>query len=180
MTNLTDRQQELLDWLQTKNSISISEIEERFNISPATAYRDAKALLQTGAAAKTSNGIKLSAPASQEGKCAFCGGTINERAAFVIRLQDGSQRKACCPHCGLMALGELEAASALASDFLYGRMVNVRQAFFLLESSVNLCCSPSVLCFASQTDAAHFQAGFGGSVCTLEQAAKRLGKIMNL
>jgi hypothetical protein len=176
--NLTERQHLLLEWLQARGSASINDIQDHFEVSPATAYRDARALVQSGAAVKTSNGVKIAPTVSDDGKCAFCGGAINERAAFIFQLQDGSQRKACCPHCGLMAMGKMDVVSALASDFLYGRMVNVRQAVFLLESSVNLCCSPSVLCFANEADARSFQSGFGGHICSLEQAGEQVGKIM--
>jgi len=178
MAKFTERQQALYEWLQNKHLITITEIQEHLGISPATAYRDAKALVQEGAAVKTANGIKLTPAAAENGKCAFCGGEINERGAFIFQLQDGSQRKACCPHCGLMALKNMDAVSALASDFLYGRMVNVRQAVFLLESSVNLCCSPSVLCFINEEDARRFQSGFGGNICSLEKATELVGKMM--
>jgi nitrous oxide reductase accessory protein NosL len=59
-------------------------------------------------------------------------------------------------------------------------MVNARQATFLLGSKVTLCCEPSALCFASEEDALHFQLGFGGQVCTLEQAGSELQKLMRL
>ena len=79
-----------------------------------------------------------------------------------------------------MALSNPKVATALASDYLYGRMVNVRQATFLLGSSVDLCCAPSVLCFASETDARRFQLGFGGQLYTLEQATAQLNTLMAL
>ncbi len=179
MENLSERQQMLLEWLKAQNSVSVSEIEAHFSISPATAYRDVRALIQAGAAVKTFQGIKL-APSSQEGKCAFCNGAINERTVFIFQLQDGSQRKACCPHCGLMGISQLDVVSALSSDFLHGRMVNARQATFLVESSVNLCCAPSVLCFASQDEALNFQKGFGGQCCSLDEAAAWVRNIMSI
>jgi hypothetical protein len=178
MANLTERQQLLFDWLQERRSATINNIQEHFEVSPATAYRDARSLIQAGVAVKTSNGVKLAPPAAEDGKCVFCGGSINERAAFIFQLQDGSQRKACCPHCGFMAIGKLDVVSALASDFLFGRMVNVRKAVFLLESSVNLCCSPSVLCFENEDDAKRFQTGFGGHIYSMEEAARQIGNIM--
>ena len=183
MQILTDRQQQLHDWLQIQGSASIAEIEKHFAISSATAYRDARTLVDAGLALKTKRGVKLAQPVefSHLGtKCAFCGGAINERASFVIQMQDGSQRNACCPHCGLMALDQPGVASAIACDFLYGRMINARQAAFLLESTVNLCCEPSVLCFASQEEAQNFQKGFGGTICTLDEAEARLAEIMTL
>ena len=180
---LTDRQEKILDWLQTHRSGSIEEIREQFAISTATAYRDARALVQAGIALKTSGGVRLAPPpdsTQSDGKCFFCGAPVNERAPFVIQLQDGSQRRACCPHCGLMSLSHPKVVTALASDFLYGRMVNARQATFLFGSSVDLCCAPSVLCFATEADARRFQAGFGGEVFALEQAIAELTNVMSL
>ena len=180
METLSDRQQQLYEWLQTNRSISIGAIKQRFGISVATAYRDTQVLVQAGLAVKTNGGVKLAPPAETSpdtpGKCAFCGGAISTRTIFMIQMQDGSQRSACCPHCGLMALGP-EVHSALASDFLYGRMVNVRQACFLLGSWVSLCCEPSVLCFANQEEAESFQLGFGGQVYSLEQAIARIKQL---
>jgi hypothetical protein len=183
MPRLTDRQQQLHEWLQTQGSISIAEIEARFGVSIPTASRDMRALLEAGLVTKTNRGLKLATPAEvtqKEGKCAFCGGAINERATFVIQMQDGSQRSACCPHCGLMALSQPGVVTALASDFLYGRMVNARQAAFLVESSISLCCEPSVLCFGNLTEAKNFQKGFGGKVCTLDAARALMADIMSL
>jgi hypothetical protein len=183
MGNLTDRQQILYEWLQSQHTTTIEEIGTRLGISPATAYRDARALVEAGLAQKTNRGIRLPTsvePTRDSKKCAFCGGILNERSAFVFYLKDGTQRNACCPHCGLLALDQLDVTTALASDFLYGRMVNARQATFLLESTVSLCCEPSVLCFANEEDARLFQIGFGGTIAALDQAAARLKEIMSI
>jgi len=180
---LTNRQERILEWLQTHGTISVGEIGSQFGVSAATAYRDAQALVKSGLALKTSGGVKRLPPATgavAEGKCFQCGAPVNGRAPFVIQLQDGSQRRACCPHCGLLALSNPKVAMALASDYLFGRMVNVRQATFLFGSSVDLCCAPSVLCFASETDARRFQRGFGGRLYTLEQATAQLNALMAL
>lgn len=180
---LSDRQQQLLDWLHTRHPVSILEIEEHFKISSATAYRDVRALIQAGFAIKASEGINLPLPPGrlrQEGQCFFCGGMTNERTVFLIQFEDGSQSSACCSHCGLLAIDRPNISLALASDFLYGRMVNVRQASFLVGSRVNLCCDPSVLCFATQEDANSFQSGFGGKVCSLDQAVTQLRALMRL
>ena len=180
---LTERQEKILEWLQERRSASIEEIRGQFAVSTATAYRDAHALVQSGVALKTNGGVRLAPPpdsAQAEGKCFYCGAPVGDRAPFVIQLQDGSQRRACCPHCGLMSLSHPKVLTALASDFLYGRMVNARQAWYLFGSSVDLCCTPSVLCFASEPDAQRFQAGFGGQVLTLDQAIAELNRVMSL
>jgi nitrous oxide reductase accessory protein NosL len=79
-----------------------------------------------------------------------------------------------------LSLSHPKVVTALASDFLYGRMVNARQAAFLFGSSVDLCCAPSVLCFSNDADAQRFQAGFGGQVYNLEQAIVQLNQVMAL
>lgn len=180
---LSDRQQQLLDWLHTRRCVSITEIQEHFSISAATAYRDARALIHAGFAIKSSEGLKLPPPPGRlrpEGQCFYCGGATNERTVFQIQFADGSQSNTCCSHCGLLAIDRPDVVSALASDFLYGRMVNVRQAAFLVGSRVNLCCDPSVLCFANEEDANSFQSGFGGQVCALDQAVFHLQTLMRL
>jgi nitrous oxide reductase accessory protein NosL len=59
-------------------------------------------------------------------------------------------------------------------------MINASQALYLLGSSVNLCCGPTVLAFANEEEAQHFQLGFGGSVYPMEAAIQELKKLMKL
>ena len=183
MPTLSDRQQQLYEILQTRRRISTKEILTHFEISPATASRDIHALMLAGLAEKASRGVSLVSPAEQslrEKKCSYCGGTVNERTVFIIQLQNGGQRYACCCHCGLMALGQVGVQTALASDFVYGRMVNARQAAYVMGSSVNLCCEPSVLCFANVEEAYCFQSGFGGVTYSMNGAISQLNNLMRL
>ena len=171
MPNLNYRQQQLLDMLHTRLKLSTEEIKRSFSISAATASRDIHALILAGEAVQIGHGIKLaplSEPVIQERKCFYCGGMVNDRTVFIIQMEDGSQRNACCPHCGLMAIDQPGTQNALARDFIYGRMVNANQAIYVLGSTVNLCCEPSVLSFNSQEEALRFQKGFGGKTYSLE------------
>jgi hypothetical protein len=183
MQALTNRQQEILQYLETNQSLSIEEIEREYKVSVATVYRDIHALVEAGLAMKTTGGLKLAKPIVQTQPaetCFFCGGMIKNRSAFVIQMVDGSQNRACCPHCGLLALGKPGTQSAFSNDFLYEKLVNARQAFFLFGSRVSLCCEPSVLCFASEEDAYSFQLGFGGEVLDLPQAIARMRELIHL
>ncbi len=184
MSNLSDRQLILLEKLKAEHSLSIDAVRRQFAISPASVYRDFRALIQQAGAVKARRGIRLAPPpAAAEAKqanCAFCSGNLNERSSFILQFKDGSQQKACCAHCGLMALGNAGVTAALTCDFLYGRMINARQAVFLLESAVNLCCQPSVLSFANLSDAQQFQTGFGGLICSLDEAVKKLERMMSI
>jgi DeoR family transcriptional regulator, copper-sensing transcriptional repressor len=183
MPNFSDRQQQLYELLQARQRISTEEIKKQFSISSATASRDIHALVAAGMATKASHGVRLAPPQETtflETKCHYCGGTAKERTAFIIQMQDGTQRSACCCHCGLMALEQAGAQTALARDYLYGRMVNARQATYILGSRVSLCCEPSVLCFANREEAACFQLGFGGSLHPMDAAISILKSLMSL
>ncbi len=183
MSVFSDRQQQIYELLQSRQRVSTEEIRRHFSISSATASRDIHALVAAGVAVKVSHGVKLAAqpePSAAEPKCYFCGEPAHERTAFIIQMFDGSQRNACCAHCGLMGLEQSGVQMAMARDFLYGRMVNARQATYLLESKVRPCCEPSVLCFGDREDAECFQKGFGGKLYELEEAALALKKLMSL
>lgn len=183
MQTLSDRQQIIYELLQTRQRISTEEIRGQFEISPATASRDIHALILAGLAIKASMGVKLAPPmdqSSQEKKCPYCNGMLKERTVFIIQMENGTQRSACCCHCGLMALEQTGVRTALACDFLYGRMINAAQAYYLLESTVALCCGPTVLAFACEEEAQQFQLGFGGSIYTMENAIQELKELMKL
>ena len=183
MQPLSDRQQKIFELLQTRQRISTEEIRAHFDVSPATASRDIHALVLAGLAVKASLGVRLAPQGeqpSQEKKCSYCNGMLKERTVFIIQMADGSQRSACCCHCGLLALEQTGVNTALACDFLYGRMINPRQAAYVLGSTVNLCCEPSVLSFDSEEEARRFQMGFGGNVFSMEQAIQELKGLMRL
>jgi nitrous oxide reductase accessory protein NosL len=64
-----------------------------------------------------------------------------------------------------MAINRLsDIDTAMTSDFIYGTMLNVRQAWYVLHDEIGVCCTPSVLCFSKQEDAKRFVKGFGGNI----------------
>jgi len=73
-----------------------------------------------------------------------------------------------------------DMVSALTTDYLYGKMVNVRQASYLIESDIKPCCTPSVLSFASEEDTRRFQKGFGGMVMDYQQAILAVQEMMSI
>ena len=178
---LSLRQQKILEWLKSRPSSSMEELQAHFGTSIATIYRDAQALVNAGAAQRITGGLTAVQPSDQiQTKCQFCGKAVNPRTIFLIQTRNGMQRTACCPHCGLMAIKQPDVISAMGCDFLYGRMVNARRAGYLVNSTVSMCCEPSVLCFSNLEEARQFSLGFGGEVCTLEQAEARLSALMAL
>lgn len=184
MDYLSERQGLILAYLREHGSASVHEVQQHLEIPTATLYRDVNNLIRTGMLHRSHGRLHLqSSPQvdSPSATCVMCGVGVNQRTALSIHLGDGSQVTACCPHCGLMYLSKRsDVRSALVTDYLYGKMHNVRMAVYLLESQVQVCCSPSLLCFANQEDAEKFQVGFGGQMLNFNQAMQMLDHMMAL
>lgn len=184
MYYLSERMGLILDYLRGRGSATVREVQKHLGISSATIYRDVAVLVNAGLVHRSHGRLTCQQPdhlVSSRAGCVMCGVGVEQRTAVSLRLDDGSQVAACCPHCGLMYIShEPRVISALATDYLYGKMHNVRQAAFVLQSQVQICCAPSLLCFANQEDASRFQTGFGGQVLTFEQAMQALQHMMFL
>jgi DeoR family transcriptional regulator, copper-sensing transcriptional repressor len=175
----SERQQQIVTWLRTEKRLTIKQLVERLDVSGMTIHRDLDRLAMDGQVVKVHGGAEL---ASSEkpmmagtAVCQLCGGGVMERTAFTVMKQGGEKVYACCPHCGILLLQQLDGVdSALAPDFLYGRPVNVFQAYFVIGSEVRVCCLPSTICFATRSDAEKFQRGFGGDVFDFEGAETHL------
>ncbi|MBE2224032.1 MAG: DeoR family transcriptional regulator [Anaerolineae bacterium] len=173
----SERQAQILDWLQVENRLAIKQLVARFGVSGMTIHRDLDKLAAEGLVEKVHGGAVLCvserqemgqtavSPLSSQSVCKLCGGTVNERTQFMVMRQNGEKQLACCPHCGILLMKQLDdVSSALTSDFLHGRRINVFQAYFVMGSEVRTCCLPSTICFANQVEAEKFQRGFGGEV----------------
>ncbi len=169
------RRRQILNWLEEEDSLSIRELESRLDISHMTVHRDLDKLAEQNLIRKVRGGAMLAQKLEEQHKiqhtCAMCDRRISSRSEFIIMRKGEVQVSACCPHCGILLLSdEVEEESALAKEYLYGRMVNVYQATYVISSDVRLCCVPTVLCFASISDAEKFSHGFGGQVMDFTHA----------
>ena len=179
MKNLSPRQREIIKLVQEKKDISIEDLRQALQISQATAYREIQELSQMGLVAKIPGGISQVETTST--RCVQCRGETNARTTFIIEQTDGKKLSACCSHCGMMALANnSNVSTAMTVDFIYGKMLNVSQAWYVLNSSVTLCCSPSILSFSNREDATRFTQGFGGEVMDFQNAQKNLNRMMTL
>jgi DNA-binding Lrp family transcriptional regulator len=173
----TVRQSQILEWLNETSTLTTEQLAERLQVSVMTVHRDLNELARDGRVVKVHGGVTLPAAtaAAPAATCALCEMHIHGRTTVAIQTQTGEQLQTCCPHCGFLLLNDLkDVTSVLVRDFLYGRMINAWQASYLLESEVQLCCIPSVLCFATKTDARRFQAGFKGRLMDLTAAQQEL------
>ena len=177
-----ERRRLITEWLSERRSLSIGELARRFGVSTMTIHRDVDRLAREGVARKTRGGVLAAEEGADAspwplGRCAMCGKRVPRRAAWVATPESGEQWQACCPHCGLLQLSHATGRqSALAADFLYGRMVNVYEATFVVGSDVTLCCVPSELCFATRHDAERYRQGFGGELLDFGAALAAVGE----
>lgn len=180
---LNPRHSYILDKLAHRGSVRIDDLASALSVSPMTVHRDLDQLERAGRLRKVRGGaVPAEAPAVADDRCLVCYGSVNPRTQVVLHMADGTQRRACCPHCALMALGRRPQTitSVLVTDFLLGRSVNVRTATFLATPAIAICCSPTVLAFEDVQLARRFQAGFGGELLDLDAALAYVQTTMHL
>ena len=183
----------ILDLLQERGTISIQELGLLFSVSDMTIHRDLDRLAVAGKLVKVRGGAALPdtavpqpmtdvEPATPDNTCCACHSPISPRTQMVLHLTDGSQRRACCPHCGLISLARLgdQVELALATDFLHGRKVSVQTAVYVVGPAVTICCEPTTLAFLRREEAERFQQGFGGQVLDLAGATTAVQSAMRL
>ena len=169
----TARRRQILEWMEDEGSLSIKDLEVRLGVSHMTIHRDLDKLAEQNLIRKVRAGAVI-VPSQEDQKkipqsCAMCAGRVPRRSEFIIRRKGETEVSACCPHCGILLLSAEAEESALARDYLYGHMVNVYEAYYVIASDVRLCCVPSILCFATLSDAQKFSQGFGGQVMDFSQ-----------
>lgn len=175
----TTRQEQILGWLNESASLSIEELVGRLGVSVMTIHRDLDQLARAGQVEKVHGGVIRADSRTRRTRalqvCRLCDAPVSERTQVIIQTSAAEPLYACCPHCGILLVADaVQPTSILAKDFIYGRMVNARTAYYLIHSSISLCCEPSYLCFGSESDALNFQKGFGGQIATFDEAKVQL------
>jgi hypothetical protein len=188
----TQRRKDLLAIIQDKGGLSLKEITEQFDVSKMTIHRDLDILESRGlirrifggavpadesksavlAAAPSPSPVRTTHPVQPMDTCLVCLRPVTQHLLYGLTLATGEQCFACCPHCGLSAhLRHKEnITSAMTADFISGRPHPAHRSFYLMGSSAAPCCTPSILTFENEDQAKRFQAGFGGSVGSLQEA----------
>ncbi len=142
-----------------------------------TIHRDLAGLQAAGLIHKHHG--KITATARLRGndptQCSLCGQKIKERNTFTMIDTEGKKLHLCCPHCGLMAYSrQMNIWQTFATDFIHGHVLTASYAYYLVESELMICCSPSVLAFSSREEALKLQKGFGGKVVDFQMAIEFL------
>lgn len=173
MTTSFEREKKIIEFLQRQGNASIQELAEACGVSSMTIHRDLDKLAEAGTIQKKHGGAALAEPSPKQ--CAMCGKSISERTIFIVQLESGEQKRACCAHCGLMIQHHTKGVQqSLTADYLRGHILSAGQAVYLLGSDMSICCMPSVLTFGLRQDAEKFQKGFGGKIANMREAIEYL------
>ena len=178
----TDRQQQILDLLAQQGVVRVDELSSHLGVSTMTVHRDLDLLEQAGQLLKVRGGAVPLKPSLGPDECIVCRMRPRRRLQVMLHLVDGTEQRACCPHCGLLALARAREriTAALVTDFLYERPVSARDATYLIGSDTAICCTPTVLAFEQQSDAERFQRGFNGRLMPFEEAIAYLQQLTTL
>lgn len=180
-SNSINREKKILEYLHTNGSASIQQLAEAFGVSNMTIHRDLNKLAEVGAIQKKHGGaVLVSRVGVRELTCVMCGKPVSQRTVFIVKFENGEEKRACCAHCGLMMQSrEKNVWQSFTTDCLYGHMISAGLAYYLIGSEVNICCVPSVLTFVSKQEAEKFQIGFGGQLLNMNDAVRYLHGMMN-
>ncbi|MCQ6276632.1 DeoR/GlpR transcriptional regulator [Bacillus sp. V3B] len=180
----SERQKKIKELIVRRQSLKISELSEIFKVSEMTIHRDIKAMVESGFVEKSFGGISLvnrEAKISNGNECVVCHRSINHRLSFRLILTKNRVETTCCTHCGLIRhqmLGD-EVIETLCCDFFTNTTISAKNAWFVMETTVDLsCCQPQVLPFNQREHAEGFVRGFGGTIETyIEVMGKVTGRI---
>jgi DeoR family transcriptional regulator, copper-sensing transcriptional repressor len=179
-----ERQQQIKDLIYQRKTLKISELSEIFKVSDMTIHRDIKALVEEGIVDKTFGGISLIEQVSRQvstNDCVVCYRSIQDRFSYRLILTNNRVESTCCTHCGMIRhkLLENEVIEALTSDFFTHTTISAKNAWFVMDSTVDFnCCQPHAIPFNHKNHAEGFVRGFGGEVLSFTEAMiKMTGQI---
>jgi hypothetical protein len=125
-----------------------------------------------------------------ESVCSICERPLHPAQRFIVLSQNGRERRACCPRCGLRFAIESGAKPSQATDFSNGKLITAESAFYLEGSDLMQCCTsttmrtdsgmicdmhydrcmPSLVAFGNLQDARSYQHEHGGRLIDLAEA----------
>jgi len=175
-----ERRRRILAYLAERGSARIGELSKWLGVSTMTVQRDVRALAARGLVRRVRGGVMAVGseglqPRGEE-RCVLCRLPAPEPRRALVVYPGGERHAFCCPHCALVqaALHPSKGGVVLVKDFLYCRVMDARQAVYVVGSDVVTCCHPSVLPFLTEDEARRFARAFGGLVMSWSEAQKAL------
>ncbi|NPA57864.1 MAG: DeoR/GlpR transcriptional regulator [Aquificae bacterium] len=181
-----NRKEKILEILKEKKEISVKELSRIFNVSEMTIYRDIRELEKEGEIKRKHGAVLLNEKENTESllvdTCPICDKPITRAYPYRITVENYKVIEACCEHCGFLLHSKYEdkKVSAITYDFITENPISAINAWYVVGSSAVACCSPSVIPFASKSDAEKFQKGFGGEVMDFINAYNTIVNNMNI
>jgi len=132
--------------------------------------------------------------------CFVCQRPLHPSQTFIVVSENGRERRACCPRCGLRFAIESGQMPSRATDFSNGKLIAAETASYLEGSDLMQCCAsttmradsgmiceahydrclPSLVAFANLPNARAYQQEHGGRLINLVEArtsvARQMGK----
>ena len=107
-------------------------------------------------------------------RCHVCGMDVLKypHTRYVVTTKEGEELSTCGVQCGLTLHLRLKEKfkSAMATDLLSNRSVDVQKAFYVYKSTVITDMGPGFIAFSTREKAENFAKGFGGRVVTYQEA----------
>jgi len=107
-------------------------------------------------------------------RCIVCGMDVSKypHTKYVVMTTEGEAFSTCGVQCGLTLHLRLKEKfkSAMATDLLSNRSVDVQKAFYVYKSTVITDMGPGFIAFSTREKAENFAKGFGGRVVTYQEA----------
>ncbi|PTM58759.1 NosL protein [Desmospora activa DSM 45169] len=164
--------------IQQHQTMRISELSKRLQVSEMTVHRDLKPLIEEGLVSRTYGGVEWKTPVENQSRgCPLCERTGDQRLLYRLMLNDQQVETACCPHCGLIRHRQKrgQVVQVLCQDFFTNTTISAEHAWFVFDPQVEIgCCHPQVVSFASKETAERFIVGFGGSLHSHASASDQL------
>lgn len=171
-----ERRNQIINLIQKKQSIKISELSKLFSVSEMTIHRDLKPFIAEGLIVKTFGGVSLNHQHQfhkSEQLCTFCHQATNSKLEYRLILTDNVSEVTCCAHCGLLRHRQLgdQVEQAICHDFLRQTTISARLAWYVFDTSLDIgCCQPQVLTFEEKEHAEKFVKGFSGNIYSFSEA----------
>ncbi len=115
-------------------------------------------------------------------RCAMCANSLQDHEKTTMTLMTKKKKRllACCAHCGLLMAHKLKGdlVRAVTPDFKTGRLIDAKQAHYVVDNELVVCCFPSTITFTKRADAEAFQKVHKGVIMTFDQALANMTTVM--